>query len=233
MDAWTLGLLLVLVVGALLVGYGALSDRAKNRRAAVEMLSPPQRNIPAFDPTTPAPQYLSELQARRRPQGVTDTELSSEQRQELKRQLTGSTTVTLDAAMVSRGFVTDSHAGWAVLDTPRVLVTAEPVEALREIMAVLEAVKSAGMPLVVAAPSLAAEVATTLEVNAIQQKLRVVGVTGSTGVLRQVADATGTEPVSRSDLQSGYVTFDRLGTCARWVSDNRRSYVLPTSGKAS
>lgn len=226
MEGWTIGLLAVLIVGALLVGYGALSDRAKNRRAATTMLAPPERSIPAFDPASPPPRYLSELQARRPPTEAASTELSAEQRQQLERQIAEPTTNRLDAALISRDFVTDAHTGWAVLTEPRVLVCAEPVEALRELMPALEAVKAAGAPLVVAAPFLAAEVATTLEVNTIQQTLRVVGVTASAAVLRQTAEATGTEPVTRVDLQSGYLSLDRLGRCGCWVSDNRRSYVL-------
>lgn len=224
-----LGLIAVLVVGIFLIGYGALSDRAKNRRAVAEMLSPPQRDIPAFDPATPAPQYLSELQARRPPEGAANTELTPEQRRELAQQLTEPSTVVLEAVMVSRDFVTDSHAGWAVLDSPRVLVCPERVEAVRELLPVLEAVKAAGVPLVIAAPFLGSQVESTLEVNAIQQTLRVVGVTASQPVVHQIAAATGTNPIGRGDLQSGYVSLAQLGTCARWVSDNRRSYVLPAS----
>ncbi len=73
LDPWTLGLVAVVVLGLALIAYGALHDRARNRRAREEMLSPPKREIPQFRPDTPAPQYLSELQARRPPADATST----------------------------------------------------------------------------------------------------------------------------------------------------------------
>ena len=65
MDAWQIGLIVLIIVGLGLVVFGALWDRARNRRRAAEMLAPPPRTIPQFRPDAPPPHYLSDLQARR------------------------------------------------------------------------------------------------------------------------------------------------------------------------
>src|SRR3712207_2383432 len=86
-DAWTVGLVVLVVVGLGVILFGALWDRAANRRRAAEMLAPPQRVIPGFHPDAPAPRYLSELQARRAPAEVQDIGLDDEERAELSRRL--------------------------------------------------------------------------------------------------------------------------------------------------
>ena len=130
-EPWTLGLVAVIVVGLAVIVFGALSDRAKTRRAAAEMLSPPQRTIPQFSPDTPAPQYLSDLQARRPPEEAPSTELSASEREQLARRLRDPSTLKVDAGWLSRDFVTDPGSGQAVLDSPRVLVCLEPIESTR------------------------------------------------------------------------------------------------------
>ena len=45
-QTWVVVMIAVVAVALVLTVYGALSDRAKNRRRAAEMLGPPQRDIP-------------------------------------------------------------------------------------------------------------------------------------------------------------------------------------------
>ncbi len=227
MDPWTIGIVALLVVGVAVIAYGALSDRRKNRRAATEMLSPPDRAIPHFTPESHAPNYLSELQARRRP-SAGGADLSAAQRDEISRALSGPTTTTIPVGMASLDFVTDMAATWAVLDQPYVLVCADPVATVREILTVLEKVLRTGHPLVVVAPALLGEVRTTLEVNAIQQTMALLGVVAEADDLATIAAATRAMPIARTDLQAGYVSPERLGRCARWVSTPTTSYVLPS-----
>ena len=69
--------------------------------------------------------------------------------------------------------------------------------------------------LVVVAPSLATDVLATLEVNVIQQKLRLLAVTTQDqNMLTRIAELTGATLLERSDLQAGYVPSEQLGRCA-------------------
>ena len=72
-----------------------------------------------------------------------------------------------------------------MLDHPAVLVCADPVGSIRELLPVLERLMMTGTPLVVLAPDLAPEVRSTLEVNAIQQTMRLLAVTPSAADLRE------------------------------------------------
>ena len=226
MDPWTVGLVALIVVGLGVILYGALSDRAKNRRRAEEMLSPPKREIPRFSPETPAPHYLSELQARRRPAEESPADLTAGERAEIQRQLSDPDTVSVAAGYVSADFVTDRTAGWAVLDQPRVLVCGEGVQTVRELLTVLERLILSRTPVVVVAPGFAPEVRATLEVNAIQRRMGVIAVVAGTDQRDRIATATGASVMSRADLQASYVPVEQLGRCSRWVSDTRTSYLI-------
>ena len=177
-DPWTLGLIVLLVLGLGAIVYGALHDRARNRRARAEMLAPPDRHIPRFSPDTPAPQYLSELQARRAPADARSTDLTSAERADADggrtRAEASQRRRRLRVEVLRRPTPTPS---WAVLDDPAVLVCARPVTSIRELLPLMERAVMSQRALVVVAPSLATEVLATLEVNVIQQKLRLLAVT--------------------------------------------------------
>ena len=85
MEPWIIGLIALVVVGLGVIVYGALHDRARNRRRAAEMLAPPPRMIPQFKADSPAPHYLSELQARRPPPEAEPTDLTPSQREAITR----------------------------------------------------------------------------------------------------------------------------------------------------
>jgi hypothetical protein len=228
-DLWQVGLIAVIVVGFALIVFGALWDRARNQRRAREMLSPPPRTIPQFRPDAPAPHYLSDLQARRRPTGAEAKALTAEERERVNRQIADAQTVTIPTGYASREFVTDPTSGWAVLDHPAVLVCADPVGSIRELLPVLERLMMTGTPLVVLAPDLAPEVRSTLEVNAIQQTMRLLAVTPNVADLKSLAAACGADLVDRSDRQAGYFPPERLGGCERWVSTAKASHVITSA----
>jgi hypothetical protein len=224
-DPWQVGLIAVIVIGLGLIIFGALWDRHRNRRRAAEMLSPPPRKIPQFRPDAPAPHYLSDLQAHRPPADPRPTDLTAEDRETIARQIADAT-VTIPAGYASKDFVTDPASGWAVLDQPAVLVCAEPVETIRELLSVLERLVMSRIPLVIVAPSLAPEVLATLEVNQIQQKMRLLAVTPKVAELPTLATACGATIMDRADLRSGYAPADQLGRCERWVSTPKTSHVI-------
>ena len=226
MDPWQVGLIAVIVVGFGLIVFGALWDRARNQRRAREMLSPPPRVIPHFRPDAPAPHYLSDLQARRRPTGADGPALTAEEREQINRQIADAHTVTVPTGYASRDFVTDATSGWAVLDHPAVLACPDPVDSIRELLPVLERLIMTGTPLVVLAPKLSPEVQGTLEVNAIQRTMRLLAVTPAAPALYSLAAACGADPVDRSDRQAGYIPAELLGRCERWVSTAKASHVI-------
>lgn len=225
-DPWTIGLIAVIVIGLAVITFGALWDRAKNRRAAVEMMAPPQRTIPQFRPDSPAPSYLSELQARRRTSEDRRAELTSADRVQIAGQLRDPSTVIITTGYLSRDFVTDASSAQAVVDQPRVLVCADRIESTRELLTILEKLVLSRTPLVIVAPSLSDAVRRTLEVNAIQQTMRLLTVTPNDADLARVAEATRSQPRTRSDLQAGYIWPEHLGSCDRWVSTAKASYVI-------
>ena len=227
MDPWSIGLAVLVVVGLVAVVFGALWDGTRNRRRAAAMLAPPERVIPHFRPDAPAPQYLSELQARRAPSTAVATGLDAEMRAEVRRQLETAAGTAVAAGWASADFVTDPETGWAVLEDPVVLVCADEVASLRELLGLLERVLMGRRPLVVVAPSLAPEVQATLEVNRIRGLLAVVAVLVLDAAEREaLARACGATPSERTDRQAGYLPSSVLGRCHRWVSTDRRSLAV-------
>ena len=227
MDPWSVGLTVLVVVGLVAVVFGALWDGARNRRRAAEILAPPERVIPHFRPDAPAPHYLSELQARRAPGTAVASGLDADTRAEVRRQLDAGAGTAIAAGWASADFVTDPETGWAVLEDPVVLVCADEVESLRELLGLLERVLMSRTPLVVVAPSLAPEVQATLEVNRIRGLLAVVAVLVPDAAERDaLARECGAQPSERTDRQAGYLPSSVLGRCQRWVSTDRRSLAV-------
>jgi hypothetical protein len=226
-DPWTIGLTVVIIVGLAAIVYGALADRRKNRRAAAEMLAPPKRVIPRFQPDAKPPSYLSDLQGHRSPAGAAPTELTSQERGEIKQQLDQPGVTKINAGYASDYFVTDRASSWAVLDQPKVLLCEDHVNTIRELLPVFEKVILTKSPLVVVASHLDPDVVRTLEVNQVQQKMKVLAVNNVASTdLPLVATGCHATPVSRNDRQSGFVTVDKLGQCDRWVSTKQASYLL-------
>jgi len=225
MHGWVIGLIALVVIGIAVIIFGALSDRRKNKRAVREMLSPPPRDIPRLPADARTPQYVSALQARR----VTDPRppLDDDQQHRLSQQLKASDTVRVPLGFASKVFVTDQPTGRAVLDHPRVLVCAEPIMAIRELISVLEHMIIDGTPLVVVAPSMAPDVLDTLEVNHLQRSIDLMVILSRDPVpMDRIVAATGATLISRVDLQTGHLSDRELGRCDRWVSDRKDSYII-------
>ena len=208
--------MIVVVVAALgLTVYGALSDRARNRRRAEEMLGPPKRVIPNLPSEARAPAYVTEAQARRRPGGAT-TSRTEPHTDEL-------VTAEVEVGYASADFVTEADRKEAVLDGPDVLVCEGPVEALRELLPALEHALQSGNPLVVVASRIAPDVLGTLEVNAIQGKIRGLAVLADDAARAQIARTTGATPVDSTDRHSGWLAPSALGHVDRRTSTARTS----------
>jgi hypothetical protein len=226
-EGWQLGLIAVLVVGLLAIVFGAVRDRRINERRRREMLAPPERSIPQFSPDAPTPHYLSELQARRPPPDARPTELSTTERDELRARMAAPETTVIDQGYASADLVTDPSTGWSVLSRPSVLVAEAGIATVRELLGVLENQLPTGRPLVVVAPALTEELLSTFAVNHIRQVITVLPVVvGDEADRHRIAAATGAQPMSHTDLQSGYLVPGLLGSCKTWVSSSRQSYVV-------
>jgi hypothetical protein len=232
-DPWTVGLVVVIVVGLAVIVYGALHDRALNKRRAAEMLSAPSRPIPRFAPDRPAPHYLSELQARRPPPDAAATDLTPSEREQIKASQDDPTTVTVKAGYLAAEFITDAGSGWAVLDRPIIMVCDEPVQTVRELLPVLERLVLSKSPLVIAAPAFTDEVEATLAVNKIRLTMRLLPIRASAEQLVSIAEATGADRLLRSDLQAGFVLPQHLGRAGRWVSSRSQSFIIGPAGRTT
>lgn len=219
MEPWLVGVLAVLIVGVAVIVFGAVNDRAKNRRRTAEMLAPPERSIPQFSPTAAGPDYVSDLQARRPPSDAqsapsVDLDLPA--------------TATIPVGYASRDFVTDATRRRAVLESPAILVCADPVGSLRELLSIVEKMIKHQIPVVIVAPALDQQVLSTLEVNRIQHKLDIVVVIAPEESDRnRVAELAMATLTTRSDRQAGYIPTEHLGHAARWVSTGTASYLIP------
>lgn len=212
---------MIVVVAAALVltVYGALSDRAKNRRRAAEMLGPPKRDIPNLPEGARSPHYVTEAQARRRPDRAPQPVAWPEEADQ------GSVEIAVGYA--SAEFVTDPRSRQVVLEEPLVLVCSDGVETIRELLPALEQALRTARPLVVVAPVIAPEVLGTLEVNAIQGKVPGVAVLGDADVREQVVEASGAVSIDSTDRRAGWLDPEALGNLARWTSTRTTSRVVP------
>ncbi|NLT29567.1 MAG: hypothetical protein GXX86_03790 [Propionibacterium sp.] len=224
MDGWTILLAVIAAVALALTVGGWLWDRRAGVRRRRAMVEPPDREIPNFRPDEVVPEYLSELEARQSPEDPTALALSPTQRDEVASRLDGSPSVP--TGWLSAVFVTDPDQQWAVAPHPVVLVCADPVRDLRELYPVLEVVAPRGVPLVLVAPELGAEVIDALEVNHLRGNLRVIAVLAEGAHVDQFAEFVGATPAGRADLMSGYLGADMLGGCRWWVSGAERSWVI-------
>jgi hypothetical protein len=232
MDPWSIGLIVLIIAGLAAILFGAFWDRRRNKQRAAEMLAPPARPIPQFHPDSPAPHYLSDLQARRRPEDAEPTDLSDSERESIAQQLADPHTVTVDAGYASGDFITDSTSRWAVLERPAVLVCGDTIESFRELITTLEKLILSRTPLVVVAPRIAADVLATLEVNTIRHTMRLLAVICNEKGLSTVATACQALIIDRSDRQSGYLAPDQLGHCERWISTAKSSHLIIAAGSA-
>jgi hypothetical protein len=227
MDGWVIGLIVLLAVGTAVIAYGGIADRRRHRRAVAQLLSPPPRTIPHLPAGAPAPRYLSAQQAHRPPANARPEPTATE-RGRLESELDRASTRTVPVGFASDGFVTDTATGRAVLDDARVLVSAEPIMNIRELVPAIEHMIIDGTPLVITAPAIAPDVLDTLEVNHIQRKLDlVVVVTRDPVATDMITEATGASLVSRVDLQTGSLADRDLGRCRHWVSERKRTRIVP------
>ena len=122
----------------------------------------------------------------------------------------------------SEDFVTDPASRQAVVESPVILV-AESVRYMADLVPVIQAAQNASTGLVVAAGEIAPDVVTTLAMNTLSGRLACVCVI--TDDYESLARAVGASVVLALDLRSGYVHASDLGHCSLWVSGVDRTTV--------
>lgn len=221
-DLAYLGIVAVVVIGVAVVAYGWLSDRTANKHRAAQVSGPPDRPIPgrADDAAEPSYELEPDLLAERRYPNALDEAA----RDKLAAQLDEAP--ALPHGWANEAFVTDPQTSWSVLDSPIVLVAAEPITTMRELLPVLDKARNQNAALLIAAPQLAGEVTATLAVNAATQHLPLCAIIVEPKAAAELARHTGTYPVPRADLQAGYLPPGSLGHCDRFVAGPKRCWVL-------
>jgi hypothetical protein len=222
MDWW--GIVVIVVVGVAVVVYGYFDDKRKTRERDAAMQAPPQRDIPRFQPTNQAPEYLSELKARSRPDKLPSTDLNDLTRTDLKAAMAAAPSVS--AGLAAKSFATDSATGWAVASNPIVAVLTDRVDTVRELLPLLERAHKADRPLVLAAAGYGTAVLDTLAANTVQGKVQIVPVVVNADQGARVAALTLATPLSHTDLQAGWTPDDALGSSDTWISDRKTSWII-------
>lgn len=209
-ETWMIALVATLMIGLVVLFYGAARDRRINRERAREALAPPSTEIPGFTPTS-TPAYLTEVQARRPKPPLP---LCEEDERRIARLLADGTTVA--SGWASPPFATDAERSRAVLLDADVLVTDAAIDDVRSLIGPLERAIASGRGLVVVAPSLADEVLRTLEVNALQRTVSLLVVLAAADERELICALARAQPLSFSDLAAGYLPT--LGRVELWFA---------------
>lgn len=220
MDWWLV--FVVAVLGAAVLAAAAATDRRSRMLRRDAESGPPDRTIPGLAPGLPTPDYVTDPTTP--PPDAPDRSLSDADRAALKRRVLAEDAFRVGWA--DRLFVTDAASGWAVLRAP-VVLTADGVGSVRELLPAVEKARAAGTGLVVAALEVDPSVVATLTANAVQRRLECLAIVpADLAGLKAIAAATGATVVRREDLQSGFLPVDRLGRCDTIVASSDATWVL-------
>lgn len=133
--------------------------------------------------------------------------------------------------------VSDHEKMIAVLEEPRVLISANKINTVKELLPILEASMEANVPLVVVASDFSEEVVTTLAVNKLRGTLNVITVKCNEygerqhAVLEDLAVTVGTPLVDNSlGVELKNITFDQLGSAGKVTIGKEKTTVIDGHG---
>ncbi|GAA1374185.1 hypothetical protein [Luteococcus sanguinis] len=203
------GPLVILACGLLLLAVAALRDRQTRLAAERTMSEAPER---AGLDDAPTPSYVTppDADAPRELPELSDDQLSAWQQ---ARTSGTQFAVRLDDARFA------TSPGRLGLANAMVVAAGEPVTSIRELLPSCTAAIEAKRPLVVVAPAIASEVATTLAVNLYRGTLTAAVLIGEADECARLAQAVGGRAVTSAQLQSGLAPEHFAGTAARLVAD--------------
>lgn len=217
-QGWQIGLVITMALGVAVIMFGALWDRERHRARVRRLQRPPERAIPGYmgeDPTYVTPD--TRIPPR-------EPALSDADREDLRVRLIGLTPV--EAGLAHPAFVNDAPSGWAVLDEAAVLVCAEPVETLHEVLPFLEYGTRTKTALVLVAPAYDPETLATLTINHAHRTVAIAAVTADRSNVRDIAETCGAIAIPRIDLQAGWIPDSALGRAHKWIGCEGYSFVI-------
>jgi len=210
----------IVAITAVVVAFLVDRDAAKRRRKILS--TPPDR--PGL-PEAASPTYLTADEIRQQAsQQPVRPDLSQAERDALAARVADVTPIPV--GWPSSDFVTDAHSQWAVVDSP-VVVVAEAVSTMADVVPIVQQARDKGAGLVVAARRIAPEVLATLSLNALSGRLPCLSLLADD--LDQIAQQVHASILTSADLTAGYVPDHVLGRCDLWVSDPRQTWIVPSA----
>jgi len=200
----------VCAVTAIVVAF--MVDAHSRREREQVLASPPDRPELAGEGT---PDYVTEEEVRAAKASRPVSEIP---------EMDEDGAVIFPYGWASGDFVTDQATKRVVLRSPVVLV-AESVRHIEDLVPIIRTSRSENTGLAVAAGEIAPEVVATLAMNAMSDRLACVCVIAED--CAPLADVVGATVVPAADLRSGYVPGTVIGHCELWVSGVDRTWIVP------
>jgi len=141
--------------------------------------------------------------------------------------------IELDKGFASSYFVNDLKSFSVVYENPYVLISNQPINSLNQIKDIIEYIKVNNKPLVIVAEEINKEILSTLVLNNIQKKIKIVVIRYSSikfiknGLLEDLALLTHSNyfvPTSKSEIKN--LTIDDLGQCDKIIIKKDKSTFL-------
>jgi len=143
-----------------------------------------------------------------------------------------------DRGFLSPYFVTDADRMEAVLEDPFILLCDQKINALRDLVPLLEQVAKAGRPLLIVAEDIEGEALATLIVNQLRGVLKACAVKAPgygdrrKAMLEDIAILTGAQVISSDlGLKLESATLQQLGCAARVVADRENTTLIGSKGE--
>ena len=205
---------LILVIGGGLLVAAALADR-RNRR-----VDRPRRPGLAAAPGNEPDYYTTDQLLAGAPQPQS---LDKANRQRLDDRLAAA--ARLDLVLAAPTLATHDR-GRAILDRPLILVCADQVNQLREVLPSMGMAAQDRRALLIAAPAIAADTLQTIAANKLAGTLEVAVALGQPAELAKLAAAAGTETYPVADRQAGLPRGTELGHVTEIVLDDKVLWII-------
>lgn len=142
-----------------------------------------------------------------------------------------------DRGFLSPYFVTDAERMESILEDPLILLCDQKVNALRDLVALLEEIAKSGRPLLIVAEDIEGEALATLIVNRLRGVLKVCAVKAPgfgdrrKAMLEDIAILTGSQVISGDvGLKLENATLAQLGQASRVVADKEDTTIIGGKG---
>jgi chaperonin GroEL len=145
-----------------------------------------------------------------------------------------------DRGFLSPYFITDAERMESILEDPLILLCDQKVNALRDLVALLEEIAKSGRPLLIVAEDIEGEALATLIVNRLRGVLKVCAVKAPgfgdrrKAMLEDIAILTGGQVISGDvGLKLENATLAQLGQASRVVADKENTTIIGGKGDSA